>query len=253
MFRFYTITTLFASEINMWSFPVPASTQATIDKGEAQYGAMPLALKILGAQSRTEVKISAFGWAALSRQGGLDVAADQLEHFLGNTGKTYTNYPVARMLGEDRTSPQSKNFISYMNKLRIAAECYAAPNKAINVCSRTEAGFNLSGSDKNWALSLGYYRFYIDCYVIQTGSNQYLVEDGYYFIRDYYDWDSDVSSADSILNVAIPRLWELHYAGEARNYNVTGWSWFRMYNWQGGAQTDAENWTWNYQTFSLSD
>lgn len=100
------------------------------------------------------------------------------------------------------------------------------------------------GSDKNWAYSLGYYRFYISCYVTQTGSNQYSIEDGKYFVRDYYDWDPN--SKENILDLAVSSLWELHYAGEAKNYNVTGALTFSMKNWQGGSHYTIENWTFNY-------
>lgn len=129
MFKFYLITTLFKSGSS--TTPVPSGTQDAINKGEAKYGDMPYIAKLMANERLNIFWLAAKAGAGLARERGLDVAADQLVHFLDNTGKTYTNYPVARMIGENKYNPHSEYFVSYMNKIKTAAECYATPGKSI--------------------------------------------------------------------------------------------------------------------------
>lgn len=230
LYRFYCVTTLFRS--GTIEPPVPSYTQAAINTGNAEHGAMSETDYYYHLYRLTANKLAAKS-CANAFSSSIDVASTYLNYFLDIITYSPTSYPVKRMLESgNKTEPQYAELKNDLDNLMVAAECYGTTSQSKTFSQRQEDSFGLSSSGKNWYLSLGTYRYFTNVSVRQTSANTYSATVTYK-IKDYYDWDknSDYDLGGVTANI----LWELNYAGIAKNYSHSGTATITI-NWTSGAR-----------------
>lgn len=103
-----------------------------------------------------------------------------------------------------------------MDDVITATECYGTTSSAKTLPRSNEESFGLSQSGSNWHWSLGIYRYFTRINVRQTSNTTYSATITYK-IKDYYDWNQNGN--ESFGGIAANTLWELNYAGRAKNYS----------------------------------
>ncbi len=149
-----------------------------------------------------------------------DYSASLLQHYLDNNGATRVIH-FKSVISRFTTPKQNRQ--SDMNRLISAVEATATGTE------KTISLISVIGHDVNektdFGLSIGSYKVMITGTYKKIGST--FTADVTYTLYDVYDWKSKDDNM-GILPVTQHEMWELHHAGEARNFEVMGSNYFTM-------------------------
>lgn len=178
-----------------------------------------------------------YGWPYFARRAALDIkwdaaqlliaggylfgkplAASCMEHFLYGTGTKYTiDFKNAI---SSNTTPKT-NRITDMNTLISAIEVSAdSSEKTI----RTIAAIPHGDGVGDWHFAINEYLVTITCKYRKIGNM--FTANVTYQMHDFYDWDN--KDEEVVYTISPRELWELHYGGYARNFEVYGKNTFTM-------------------------
>lgn len=146
------------------------------------------------------------------------VSAKMLEHYLDNTGETYTIRFSSMSDGWDFAFD---NKVNQMNELVRAAEAFDRDTWMITPNWYSNSSTKVYEEDANdWKYAVNSYRTYIKAYVQKTGEDSFYSK-LYYYMDDCYDWDN--TNTTRTFGIVSPyELWTLNSAGLARSYLVKG-------------------------------
>lgn len=147
---------------------------------------------------------------------GFNTAADMLQHYLDNTGSLYL-LNLNDMISDWQFAKD--NFINHLTILaQITESCSSSTSNTIRTI--VPIGCNGEGQGGYWGYAINSYSISITCTYQKTSTSTYSMV-VIYDLHDAYDWDPDNTDM-GIIPVSPAEMWELHYAGYSRNYEVYG-------------------------------
>lgn len=198
---------------------IPSGSLAEINSAEAEYNTASFFYKTL-AQQRIDLTIlAAYALVGGGALASYPDASSCLSHFLDNTGTKITNINFNAMLSESTSYNQYTRMISELDELISATETLAhtTPFRVVEYEQDTNPN---SAQGNNWFYSIGKYRTWSFIYGTKTnGTSPTYRGTITYHLEDYYNWDPNAGGY--FLGILTTSLWELHYTGNARNYEIS--------------------------------
>ncbi len=152
-------------------------------------------------------------------------AAKLLGHYLGNSGKKYTTFPVKTVLNslnDDDPGKAKTNYNYLINDIILAAQCYGA-GKTFSLSY--EHSFTTRYMDEDIFRSLGNTRVATQTTSITKSGTRYTAKVKIY-LKDYYDWKADNTGeydyddiSHSMLDMAANILYLFNTAGRAAGFD----------------------------------
>lgn len=200
------------------SASIPTSNQNAIDAAEAEYNSANLAYKILANDRTNSTYLAAYALTVGALK-SYPTASNCLNHFLDNTGTTYTALDLRAMLKENTTYYQYGRLTNEVNGMMSAMEVFAGPSASLKIVEIEQHTDDSSVQGNNWFYSIGKYRTWSYFSGARSGSSTSYSGTLTYHLEDYYDWDPNAGGY--FLSIASLSLWELNYVGMARNYRIS--------------------------------
>lgn len=162
--------------------------------------------------------------------GGKPHAADNLSHYLSNSGTPKT-FAFAEM---NQKSPGAYTaLVEEANKAIYFAEKFAKPEKTVNIVSGGEKSHNVWGGD--WEYAVGRYRVWGSGKVTCAGGKFHM--DWEYNMRDNYEFENSTELRAGL--VLDSEMYSLYRFGVARPYRLAGEQKFH-FDWKKGEQVGKE-------------
>jgi hypothetical protein len=178
----------------------------------------------------------AYNAATVADAAGWTYAAKHLNHYLGNSGENITINPdeMMRDAGQFRAEVD-KTVANEMRRMAAEAEANGTFGKPSQFTTDWKGHYITKGENADWFYAMGGIQYSVSGEVTvhppdQPGGEPRVEMQYKTHVFDRYNWDGGKSTDIGPITITDDQMAELHRAGVAQEYNITGSTEPKQYN-----------------------